>query len=101
MEIASKMSALSVVDLYQILDVLELDEVIYSRFDIIQEGSIFDTDENGDICESSNLPSPSVDSVMFFYNLALSLNDPTIKQVRRYFYPTQRNNFNLALTIIS
>lgn len=101
MEIASKMSALSLVDLYQILDVLELDEVIYSRFDIIQKGSIFDFDEDGDNCESSNLPSPSVDSIMFFYNLALSLNDPNIKQVRRYFYPTQRNNFNLALNIIS
>lgn len=99
MEIASKMSALSLVDLYHILDVLELDEVIYSRYDIIQDGSIFDFDDQGDYC-SSSLPSTSVDSVMFFYTLALSLNDPRNKQVRRYFYPTQRNNFNLALTII-
>ncbi|OHT15531.1 hypothetical protein TRFO_02862 [Tritrichomonas foetus] len=92
LEISNKMPALSIYDLYQILDALELDEIVFSKFVIEQDGDLF--------VDDSVLLSPYVDCVMFFYNMTMSQKDPNVNPLRRYFYPSPKLNINLALSVI-
>lgn len=96
LEITDKMPQFTLNDIYQLLDVLEYDEIIYSVMKNDEESDLFD--ENNEMSSGFSFPLPHADSVSFLYCLAMHMMDPTQKRMKKYFYPTQRNNFNLALT---
>jgi hypothetical protein len=90
LELARKMSSLTVADLLLVCDALELDDVVYSvyRREINHDGLI---DE-----EIEELV-PAVDNPTLLYWIFLKQRDPMVQRITRRLYSTTRDHLHLAL----
>jgi hypothetical protein len=92
MELARVMSTLTVADLLAIVDLLELDEVIFSVYghESEREG-LFDA-------ETEEIMQP-VDDVVLLYSVACQQRDPLIPRITRKFYSTIQDDLRLAFSL--
>jgi hypothetical protein len=92
MEIARIMLSLTMTDLLQIVDLLELDEVIFSVYGRESEGEgLFDVDRE-EIMQS-------VDNIVFLYSLICKQRDPSVNRITRKFYSRNRDHLHLAFSL--
>jgi hypothetical protein len=92
MEIARIMLSLTMTDLLQIVDLLELDEVIFSVYGRESGGEgLFDV-EREEIVQS-------VDNIVFLYSLMCKQRDPSVNRITRKFYSQNRDHLHLAFSL--
>jgi hypothetical protein len=90
LQLAKRMSSLTVADLLLICDTLELDEVVYSVYGNEQsEGGLFDSAQE-------DIVAP-VDNPTLLYWIALNQRDPTVPRITRRLYSTAHDHLRLAL----
>jgi hypothetical protein len=89
MELARVISSLTMADILQIVDVLELDEVIFSVYGRESGGEgLFDI-------EREEIVQP-LDRVVLLYSIACKQRDPSVNRITRQFYSRTRDHLHLA-----
>ena len=91
MEVAAMMCNLALADLIHIVDVLELDEVIYTVYSKSTEGGL-------DVTECDGICAPC-DMLTFMLMVGRELMDPSEQRIHRKLFPTRHNQKNLALAL--
>jgi hypothetical protein len=91
-ELARIMSSLTMADLLQIVDLLELDEVIFSVYGRESESEGLFNFENEEVLQP-------VDDAVLLYSIACQQRDPSVKRTTLKLYPRTRHHLHLAFSL--